>query len=57
MIKPLFVPPSGFSVHFLLLFYIDFILVVMHHDDGHRSGRNMLLVEHVYKCALVGLSY
>jgi len=43
MIQLLCVPPSGFIIHFVLLFYIDFIHVVIHHDDGHRSGRNALL--------------
>jgi len=42
--------------------YFDHILVIRYHEDGHGSGRNMLLknnnvIGHIYKSASVGLLY
>jgi hypothetical protein len=54
--------PSGFIIHFVQLFYTDFILVIWTPDDDHISDQNMYVknnnvIENIYKCVAVCLSY
>ena len=52
---------SGFVIHFVLLLYIDGILVIRLLDEGHMSHRKMLVnndkyvINHVCKCTFVVL--
>lgn len=55
-IKKLSVIWSGFVIRLFLLFYINCILVTRIPGDGQRGVRNLLLIVHICKCAVVGLS-
>ena len=50
------------SYIFILLLHINCILVIRRPDDVHSGDRNVLLknnnvIEYIYKCVSVGLSY
>jgi hypothetical protein len=53
---------SGFITHLYNCLYTDGIFVIRHPDDGHWSDQTFwliitIMIEHIYKCAIVGLSY
>jgi len=52
--------PSDFIIHFVQLFYIDFILVIWTPNDDQISDQNMLVknnnvIENIYQCIFVNM--